>query len=119
MRVEGLVAACVLVPALLLGCGGGRKLTLEQKMDSAAGVERAQAVMAIGERKDWTAIPYVIGRLEDDDVSVRVLAKETLREMTGRDFGYNAYGPEDERREAVQRWKAWWNSEGRGGPKGK
>lgn len=101
--------------AVLAGCGGSRRLTWQQKMDSSAGVERAQAVMVIGEQKNWSAIPRLIERLEDDDVSVRVLAKQTLHDMTGRDFGYNAYADEIERREAVERWKTWWNSEGRSG----
>ena len=104
------LAAVVL---LLLGCGGPR-LTWQQKMNSSAGVERAQAVMTVGQKNMWTAIPQVIRRLEDDDVAVRVLADETLRSMTGKDFGYSAYAGEAERREAAARWQNWWDTEGKG-----
>jgi hypothetical protein len=100
------------VVLVLLGCGGPN-LTWQQKMNSSAGVERAQAVMTVGEKNMWPAIPQVINRLEDNDVSVRVLADETLCNMTGKDFGYNAYADEKERREAVARWRSWWESEGK------
>jgi hypothetical protein len=100
------------VVLVLLGCGGP-KLTWQQKMNSSAGVERAQAIMAVGEKGMWTAIPQVIQRLEDDDVSVRVLSGETLRNMTGKDFDYNAYAGEAERREAAARWRSWWDTEGK------
>jgi len=104
------------IALVLLGCGGPR-LTWQQKMNSSAGVERAQAVMTVGDRHMWSAIPQVISRLEDDDVSVRMLAIDTLRDMTGRDFGYGAYAPEVERREAVARWRNWWETEGKTGGK--
>ena len=112
-------ALSVVVCAMLLvsgGCFGVRKLTWEEKMDSSAGVERTQGVVAVGEENKWSAIPQVIDRLEDDDVSVRVTAVRTLREMTGCDFGYVAYADEPERREAAQRWRNGWNTVGRNGP---
>jgi hypothetical protein len=107
-----LLGAVVLV---LCGCGGP-KLTWQQKMNSSAGVERAQAVMTVDQKHMWSAIPQVIKRLEDDDVSVRLLAIGTLRDMTGNDLGYNAYANEPERREAVARWRNWWDTEGKTGP---
>jgi hypothetical protein len=112
--LKACTASLGVVVLVLLGCGGPR-LTWQQKMNSSAGVERAQAVMVVGERKMWAAIPQVINRLEDDDVSVRVLAIHTLRDMTGSDFGYSAYAPERERREAVARWRSWWETEGKTG----
>ena len=108
----GSTAALVIV----LTCAGcGQKMTYEQQLDSAAGVERVQGIMTVGERKIWSAIPRLIEFLEDRDVSVRLAAVRTLREMTGKEFGYVAHADEHERREAANRWKAGWESEGRTG----
>jgi len=85
-------------------------------MNSSAGVERMQGVMTVGEERNWRALPQVIERLEDDDESVRLMSARVLQEMTGEDFGYKAYAPEHERREAANRWRNWWNTTGRHGP---
>ena len=109
------VVLCVLA-VVLVGCGGPR-LTWRQKLDSSVGVERMQAVMMVGEQNKWRAIPHVIERLDDDDESVRLMSASTLQEMTGENFGYKAYAPEHERREAARRWRNWWNATGRYGRK--
>ena len=114
MRRSGVVL-CVLA-LVLVGCGGP-KLTWRQKMESSAGVERVQGVMAVGEQNRWRDIPRVIERLDDNDESVRLMAARTLQEMTGENFGYKTYAPEHERREAARRWRNWWNTTGRYGRK--
>ena len=91
------------------GCFGQPQLTWRQKMDSSAGVERTQAVMAVGERRNIAAIPHLIRSLEDDDVSVRMAAIDSLRQMTGKDFGYVAWDDEVTRRAAVKKWREWWS----------
>jgi hypothetical protein len=95
----------------LAGCGD-RQLTWQEKMDSSAGVEREQAVMTVADQNNRAAIPQLIQRLEDDDIAVRMAAIDSLRKMTGKDFGYVAWDDEVKRREAVRQWKAWWQSEG-------
>jgi hypothetical protein len=45
--------------------------------------------------------------LEDDSPDVRMFAIGALRRMTGKDFGYRFYAEEDERAEAVKRWREW------------
>lgn len=92
-------------------------MSWKQKMESSAGVERAQAVMDVAEQNEWSDIPRVIERLEDDDETVRLMAVGTLREMTGREFGYKAYAPEHERRKSAERWRNWWEAEGKRGRK--
>jgi hypothetical protein len=71
--------------------------------------------MEVRDKNIRSAIPQLIERLEDDDVSVRMMADRSLRDMTGRDFGYVAHAPEPERRQTVRRWREWWDSEGRTG----
>lgn len=100
---------------ILAGCAGP-KMTWQQKMDSSAGVERAQAVMTVDEQKNRAAIPLLIKRLEDDNVAVRLDAIDALGDMTGKDFGYVAWDAELRRREAVRRWQDWWNTQSPGAP---
>ena len=109
------VVWCVLLMAVT-GCWG-RKLTWQEKKTSSAGIERMQAVMMVGEERSWSDIPYVITRLDDDDESVRLMSARVLQDMTGENFGYKAYAPEHERREAAKRWRHWWNTTGRKGPR--
>jgi hypothetical protein len=47
---------------------------------------------------------------------VRLAAINSLRSMTGKDFGYVAYDDEMKRRAAVTQWRAWWKKEGGGKP---
>ena len=98
-----------ILPILLAaaGCFGPQRLTEDQKMNSSAGVERAQAVTAAGERMDRAKIPTLINRLEDDDPAVRLAAVNSLRSITGQDFGYVAYDDEATRRVAVAKWREW------------
>ena len=107
-------ACVILIAVTATGCFGPQRLTEEQKMNSSAGVERTQAVMAAGERNDRAKIPVLINRLEDDDPAVRLAAINTLRKMTGKDFGYVAYDDDVKRRGAVAKWREWWRKEGRG-----
>ena len=62
MKAYPLLAA--LAALLLAGCFGQEKMTWQQKMDSSAGVERTQAVMAAGEQQNRSAISQLIQRLE-------------------------------------------------------
>ena len=105
------VVFCVML-LVLHGCGSG-SMTWQQQLNSSAGVERVQGIMTVGERNIRPAIGQLIGRLGDDDVSVRLAAARTLREMTGKHFGYVAWADEHHRRGAAARWRAWWSSETR------
>ena len=107
-------AGVILIAVAAAGCFAPQPLTEEQKMNSSAGVERTQAVMAAGERNDRAKIPALINRLEDDDDAVRLAAINSLRKMTGKDFGYVAYDDEKTRRAAVAKWREWWKKEGGG-----
>ena len=113
MRHLALLFGAIVV--LSVGCGGP-SLTYEQKLGSSSGVERTQGMMAIGERHDWARIPRLVDGLEDNDVTVRHMAVQSLRDMTGKNYGYVPYARERERRQAVLEWRSWWDAEGHKGP---
>ncbi|HUV39976.1 MAG TPA: HEAT repeat domain-containing protein, partial [Planctomycetota bacterium] len=106
-------ATVTLVLIACAGCGGS-KMTTAQQLDSPAGVERVQGILTVKEQNLTAEIPRLIDFLEDPDVSVRMTAADTLRKMTGQEFGYVAWAAEPERRAAAARWREWWNSRGRG-----
>jgi hypothetical protein len=45
--------------------------------------------------------------LESEDFLVRQAADERLRDLAGRDVGYDAKGSAKDRQTGVERWKAW------------
>ena len=104
-------AVTLLIVLACHGCGGP-KMTVEQQLNSPAGVERVQGIMTVGEKNLTAEIPRLIDFLEDPDVSVRVTSVRTLRKMTGKNFGFVAYTDEPQRREAVAKWRAWYQKSG-------
>jgi hypothetical protein len=45
--------------------------------------------------------------LDNDDPAVRFYSIQGLQRLTGQDFGYHYFDDADQRRPAVERWKAW------------
>lgn len=54
------------------------------------------------------SLPALIEALGDNDARVRHSAHRALREITGKDFGYEPDKPLKERQEAQDQWKQWW-----------
>ncbi len=54
----------------------------------------------------------LVGNLSDGDGAVRLFSSVALRKLTGQDFEYKAYGTLVERRESIERWTRWLESEG-------
>jgi hypothetical protein len=107
--------AAILTCLAAAGCFGQKPLTQDQLLNSSAGVERERGVLQ-AEREGQSGIPKIIPRLEDDDVAVRMAAIDSLRRMTGQDFGYVAWDDEAKRRAAVAKWREWWRKQpGSGG----
>jgi hypothetical protein len=50
------------------------------------------------------------GRLMNKDLRVRQTAYEELRQMFGKDFGYQAESSREDRRRALNRFLEWWDS---------
>lgn len=71
---------------------------------------RIEAMLETAARGDRSKIPELIGELDSDDSAVRFTAIRTLERLTGQTLGYDFAGTEQERREATDRWVAWWES---------
>jgi hypothetical protein len=56
-------------------------------------------------------IPATIDRLEDENGFVRSYAAETVRELTGQNFGFDPEGSPKRRQEAVTAWRKWYEAQ--------
>lgn len=56
---------------------------------------------------DAATVRQLVKDLDSDDPAVRFYAIEGLRRLTGQDFKYVYYEDADERKPAVEQWKAW------------
>lgn len=66
----------------------------------------------IADQKIETLIPKLLAGLSDRDASVRFFSAIALRQMSAREFGFQAHATLPERRAAIERWTAWAKSEG-------
>lgn len=72
---------------------------------------RLYAIQHAGEAGDRDAVPYLVESLESDDPAERMWAIHALEKLTGERKGYNPYNSLLDREQAVQRWRAWLESE--------
>jgi hypothetical protein len=75
---------------------------------------RRAAAIAWAMRDDKAAVPELIELLEDTDEAVIRAAKAGLKSLTGEDFGPATGANDDQRREAMLKWRTWYRSTGRG-----
>jgi len=111
--------ALVAIGVGLAGCapaGLGRE-SLYTRLQSEDHQVRIQAVVEAGRTGDRGAVPYLV-ELLGDAPAVRLFAIESLRRITGRDFGYRSYADEASRREAIGRWRRWLETPPAGGEAG-
>jgi len=45
---------------------------------------------------------------QNDSLRIREKGIIYLKKLTGKTFGYDPYGPKEERDKAIKRWKEWW-----------
>lgn len=81
---------------------------------------RAYAARRLGEQGNETSIPYLIDALSDESMHVgakypeagmattRYWANESLKKITGEDFGFVWNNPNDKTMEAIIRWREWY-----------
>ena len=74
---------------------------------------RRGAAEELGRRSAFEAVPELLARAEDDDLSVRTAAVASLRRLTNRMYDLDATDPPATRAASVGRWRAWWDREGR------
>jgi hypothetical protein len=59
---------------------------------------------------DHDAVKHIIRQLDSDDPAVRMLAIGALERLTGETHGYRHFDHPLERRNAISRWIAWFES---------
>jgi hypothetical protein len=61
-----------------------------------------------GDRRDRSAAPELVEALGSDDPAIRFFAIGALQEIAGGEtFGYEYYHDEEQRKPAVEKWRAW------------
>ena len=67
-------------------------------------LERARTHMQLG---DWSYVALLVDGLEDSRPMTRAICARSLQRGTKMDFGFDPYGEQAERTEAVARWREW------------
>jgi hypothetical protein len=93
-----------MLAAVLTGCAPSASF------DSPDSTARLKAIQDAGASGDRASIPRLIEMLDSDDPAVRVMSIGVLEDMTGQDLGFDPYAEAPRRREAVERWEAWYRS---------
>lgn len=83
------------------------------RLDSPDPGSKIPAIRKAVQQDDMAASAQLVNDLESDDPAVRFYAIRGLRELTGKDLGYNYYADEAKREPAVKRWNDWLASEKR------
>lgn len=86
--------------------------TLRDKLQDDNREIRRAAALACALRDDRSAVPDLIGKLEDADPVVARSALVALKQLTGKDLGPPANGTAAVRAAAVRRWRDWWAKQG-------
>jgi hypothetical protein len=76
-------------------------------------VRRAGA-LASARKKARVLVPDLITLLEDSELPVAIAARQSLKDLSGEDFGPEDDATRDERKAAVAKWLSWWKERGNG-----
>jgi len=90
---------------ILTGCGGLPKTVGLLDLENPDPAIRIRAIKWAGENKLTEAVPLLVDRLQEQDVSVRFYAIMSLKRITGTDQGYDYKADAASRSEAVARWR--------------
>jgi len=63
---------------------------------------------ALGHAGSKDGVRILIGFLYSDESSIRSVAIDGLKAVTGFDLGYKAYAGKDDRKAAAEKWEVWW-----------
>lgn len=77
-------------------------------LDSSDPQARVQALTRVWSSPAESDIPALIEALGSADPAQRMMAIHTLERITGETLGYRHYDEAWRRREAIERWRAWW-----------
>lgn len=110
------------VAGLLKKLEASEKIELPKLYQALAGPQttlRAQAAARLGKDGNWSSAPYLIAALADESAHVgarhpkpgmettRYWANESLKQLTGQDFGFAWNDPAEKRSQAIARWQEW------------
>ena len=73
---------------------------------------RMVSVQALGDLGYKPAVPKLIDSLGDDRWTVREAARDALRTITGKNFGFDPTVREAEMKKKIDQWRSWWRREG-------
>lgn len=108
MLMLSVVSAVVFTGCVASTPTGGSVYTRLQSEDPSV---RIQAAVEAGKDRDRKAIPLLVDCLDDTESDVRMFAGMSLKRIVGEQtyngIGWKFYLTRAERREAVQRWRAW------------
>lgn len=94
------------------GCANPSEVVGFDEPDPGAQIRAIQQAAVHGDR---SSIGSLIRLLASDDPAERLLSIRTLERITGETMGYDHAGTLASRREAIDRWAAWYQDEKRGG----
>ncbi|MBU0729764.1 MAG: HEAT repeat domain-containing protein [Proteobacteria bacterium] len=112
-----------LVPVLFERINNNEKIEihlLHQALNCPQITLRAYTARILGEQGDETSIPYLIDALSDDSLHVgamylkpgmnttRYWVNESLKRLTGEDFGFVWDDSKNTRIESILRWREWY-----------
>jgi hypothetical protein len=107
-------AAVFALVALLCGCASTSDRDYPADLSSGSYIRRTQALGELGQRQDAANAEHAFALLRDQEITVRTLAHDALRDLSaGEDFGYRADLEEGDRIRVARRWQYWWE-QGRG-----
>lgn len=72
---------------------------------------RYESAAGLLQQGEMSAAPVMLELLDSKDRQTRFKAIESLRNATGRDFGYQFSADDESRSAAVARWQNWWREE--------
>jgi hypothetical protein len=109
----GSVACALILLAVAAGCRQTTTYQYPSDLYNPNYIKRAKAVTRFAVEQDESQLPEAFRLLLDEESSLRLLAYETIRDLSGgEDFGYRPYLPLDVRIGIVTRWEAWWRKRG-------
>jgi HEAT repeat protein len=110
---SGGIAACLALLLALAACasdGVPPPVRPEFDLGHPDAQRRTDAIQEVVRKQDRRFLPELIELLDDPDDAVRLVAGGALRDLTGRDTGYRAYAPPEERRAQVLEWRRWYEA---------
>jgi hypothetical protein len=97
-------ALCCAALLILASCQAPRGPLVVEDPDPSIKIPAMKKVVRLHE---MNKIRILVAQLDSDDPAVRFYAITSLKDLTGKTFGYVYYRDDDDRKPAVEKWKKW------------